>query len=95
MATQRLAHRPFEFPPDFGDRLTRFNEVSGLSCRGIASMLGVSPSRLGQWRNKCVLPSIDHLPLIAERIGLRQILMCHERDLPEGCDLEGMRQGGG
>ena len=101
MGTQRLVHRPFEFefPPDFPERLTRFKEASGLSWRAIARMLGVSPSRLRQWRNKGVLPSIDHLFLlmtIAESMGLRDgILMCPDRDLPEGFDLEGARRSGG
>ena len=100
MGTQRMVHTPFEFefPPDFGERLTSFKEASGLSWRAIARMLGISPSRLRQWRNKGVLPSIDHyclLLLIAERIGLREILMCHERDLPEGFDLEEMGRGAG
>ena len=64
MGTQRMIHRPFEFefPPDFPERLTRFKEASGLSWRAIARMLGVSPSRLRQWRNKGVLPS--HRPLL-------------------------------
>ena len=90
-----MDHRPFEFefPPDFSDRLTRFKEASGLSWRAIARMLGVSPSRLRQWRNKGVLPSIDHLfllLLVAERMGIREILLWHERDLPGGFDLDGM-----
>ena len=97
MGTQRLVHRPFEFefPPDFPERLARFKEASGLSWRAIARMLGVSPSRLRQWRNNGVLPSIDHLfllLLIAERMGHRKILMWHERDLPEGFDIDGMRR---
>lgn len=97
MGTQRMVHQPFEFefPNDFPDRFTRFKEASGLSWRAIARMLGVSPSRLRQWRNKGVLPSIDHLfllLLIAERMGLRDILMCPDRDLPESFDLEGMRR---
>ena len=92
-----MDHRPFEFefPTDFGERLTHFKEASGLSWRAIARMLGVSPSRLRQWRNKGVFPSIDHLfllLLIAERIGLREILMYHERDLPGGFDLEEIRR---
>ena len=100
MGTQRMVHQPFEFefPTDFGERLTHFKEASGLSWRAIARMLGVSPSRLRQWRNKGVLPSIDHyclLLLIAERMGLREILMWHERDLSEGFDLEGTRPQGG
>ena len=100
MGTQRLVHRPFEFefPPDFPERLTRFKVASGLSWRAIARMLGVSPSRLRQWRNKGVLPSIDHLFLlmtIAESMGLREIFMCPDRDLPESFDLEGARRSGG
>ena len=96
MGTQRLVHRPFEFefPPDFPERLTRFKEASGLSWRAIARMLGVSPSRLRQWRNRDVLPNVDHLfllLLIADYMGLRKILMCRERDLPEGFDLEELR----
>ena len=98
MGTQRLVHRPFEFdfPPDFPARLTRFKEASGLSWRAIARMLGVSPSRLRQWRNKDVLPSLDHfclLLLIAERMELRKILLWHERDLPQDFDQKGMRPG--
>ena len=97
MGTQRMVHRPFdfEFPPDFPDRLTRFKEASGLSWRAIARMLGVGPSRVRQWRNKGVLPSIDHfclLLLIAERMGLREILLWHERDLPEEFAPEDMRR---
>ena len=96
MGTQRRVHQPFEFefPSDFPDRLTRFKEASGLSWRAVARMLGVSPSRLRQWRNKGVLPSLDHyclLLLVAERMGLREILIWHERDLPRGFDLEGSR----
>ena len=99
MGTQRMVHRPFEFefPPDFADRLTRFKEASGLSWRAIARMLGVDPSRLRQWRNKGVLPNLDHfclLLLIAERMGLREVLLWHELDLPEDFDPEAMRYGG-
>lgn len=98
MGTQRMVHRPFEFefPPDFPDRLTRFKEASGLSWRAIARVLGVSPSRLRQWRFKGVLPSADHLFLlltIADSMGLRdEILMCPDQDLPRNFDLDGMRR---
>lgn len=94
MGTQRQVHRSFRcvFPPDFPERLELFKEASGLSWRAIARMLGVSLHRLRQWRNKGVAPSPAHLFLlltIAEGIGLRDgILMCPERDLPEGLDLE-------
>ena len=98
MGVQRLDHRPFEhdFPPDFPERLARFKEASGLSWRAIARLLGISPSRLRQWRNKGVAPSHDHLFLlltIAESVGLRDgVLMCPDRDLPEGFDLEDLRR---
>ena len=90
MGTQRRVHRPFRyvFPPDFPERLERFKEASGLSWRAIARMLGVRLDRLRQWRNKGVAPSPAHLFLlltIAENMGLRDdILMCPDRDLPDG-----------
>ena len=98
MGTQRRVHRPFRcvFPPDFPERLERFKEESGLSWRAIARMLGVRLDRLRQWRNKGVAPSPAHLFLlltIADSMGLRDgILMCPERDLPEGFDPEAMRR---
>ena len=94
MGTQRRVHHPFRyvFPTDFPERLELFKEASGLSWRAIARLLGVSLHRLRQWRNKGVAPSPTHLFLlltIAESMGLRDgILMCPERDLPEGFDLE-------
>ena len=38
-------------PEDFGRRLERLKELSGLSWRGLGRALGVDPKRLGQWRN--------------------------------------------
>jgi len=38
-------------PEDFGRRLERLKELSGLSWRALGRMLGVDPKRLGQWRN--------------------------------------------
>ena len=38
-------------PEDFGQRLERLKELSGLSWRGLGRALGVDPKRLGQWRN--------------------------------------------
>ena len=101
MGTQRRVHRPFRyvFPPDFPDRLERFKEASGLSWRAIARMMGVSLHRLRQWRNKGVAPSPAHLFLlltIAESMGLRDgVLMCPERDLPEGLGPEELRRSRG
>ncbi len=37
-------------PEDFGRRLERLKEASGLSWRGLARALGVDPKRLGLWR---------------------------------------------
>ena len=37
-------------PDDFGRRLERLKEYSGLSWRGLARALGVDHKRLGQWR---------------------------------------------
>ena len=38
-------------PEDFGRRLERLKDASGLSWRGLGRALGVDPKRLGQWRN--------------------------------------------
>ena len=89
-------YRPveYDFPPDFPERLALFKEASGLSWKAIARLLGVSLHRLRQWRNKGAAPSHTHLFLlltIAGAMGLRDgILMCPDRDLPEGFDLEGL-----
>ena len=37
-------------PEDFGRRLERLKEASGLSWRGLARALGVDPKRLSHWR---------------------------------------------
>ena len=37
-------------PEDFGRRLERLKEASGLSWRGLGRALGVDPKRLGLWR---------------------------------------------
>ena len=43
-------------PRDFGLRLERLKEASGLSWRGIAKALGVDPKQLRMWRKKGVEP---------------------------------------
>ena len=97
MGVQQRVHRPFEyvFPADFPERLARFKEASGLSWRSLARLLGVSPYRLREWRYS-TLPSPTHLFLlltIAEGMGLRDgVLMCPDRDVPEGVDLEALRR---
>ena len=37
-------------PDDFGRRLERLKEASGLSWRGLARALGADPKQLGRWR---------------------------------------------
>ena len=98
MGTQQRVHRPFEcvLPADFPERLVRFKEASGMTWRSLARLLGVSPYRLRQWRKMGVAPSPAHLFLLltlAEGMGLRDgILMCPERDLPEGGDPKALRR---
>ena len=98
MGVQRRVHRPveFDFPSDFPGRLALFKEASGLSWKALARLLGVRPYRLWLWRERGVVPGSAHLFLlltIAERMGLRDgILMCPERDLPAGLDLEALRR---
>ncbi len=43
-------------PEDFGQRLERLKEASGLSWRGFAKALGVDPKQLRMWRKKSVEP---------------------------------------
>ncbi len=43
-------------PEDFGERLERLKEASGLSWRGFAKALGVDPKQLRMWRRKGVEP---------------------------------------
>ena len=84
------------FPPDFSERLELFLKMSGLSTRALARLLGVSPDRIRKWRKRGVAPGPAHLFLlftIGECMGLREgILMCPDRDLPEGVDLETLRR---
>lgn len=95
---QRRVHRyvEFDFPADFPERLAQFKDASGLSWRGIARALGVSPHRLRQWRNGRAVPGTAHLFLlltVAESMGLRDgVLMCPRRDLPECADLDVRRR---
>ncbi len=87
MGVKRQTQRPVRagFPPDFPERLERFQEVAGLSWRSLASMLGVTTYRLSLWRRGTV-PSGQHLFVLltlAESLGLRDGgLMQPERDLP-------------
>ncbi len=99
MGVQRRVHKPpvqCVLPADFSERVTRFQKASGLSTRGLARLLGVSPDRIRKWRTMGVAPSPAHLFLlltIAESMGLRDgILMRPDRDLPEGADPGSLRR---
>ena len=98
MGVQQRVYRPveFDFPKDFPERLKLFKEASGLSWKTLARLLGVRPYRLWQWREKGVAPSPAHLFLlltVAGAMGLRDgILMCPDRDLPKGVDLDALRR---
>ena len=63
-----------------------------MSWRSIARLLGVSPYRIREWRCRGVVPSSAHLfylLTLAESMGLRdRVLMCPDRDLAEGVDIE-------
>ncbi|MDE2932737.1 MAG: hypothetical protein OXS47_02565 [Chloroflexota bacterium] len=77
------------FPEDFGERLERFMQASGLGPRPLGRLVGVSPYRVREWR-RGVVPSWHYLArllTVAESMGLREILMCPDRDersRPEG-----------
>ena len=62
----------------------------------LARILGVSPYRLRQWRKRGVAPNSAHLfrlLTLAESMGLRDgILMCPDRDMPEGFDSNVLRR---
>ena len=48
---QTLSNRPPSFPDDFGARLERLKELSGLSWGEFAERLGVTQRGLTKWRN--------------------------------------------
>ena len=99
MGTKRNVHQPVRsaLPEDFPERLERFRAAARLSVKALARLLGVRPYRLREWRRGTV-PSGAHLFLLltlAEELGLRDgILMCPERDLPDGVDLSTPRKRG-
>ena len=50
---RRTGPQPLEsgvLPDDFGHRLERLKEASGLSWRGLARALGADPKQLARWR---------------------------------------------
>ncbi len=94
MGVQQRVHRPVkvDFPEDFPERLAHFKEASRMSWGSMARLLGVSPYRLREWRCKGVVPGsarLFYLLTLAESMGLRDgILMCPDRDVPDGVGLE-------
>lgn len=80
---------------DFGQRLGRFMQASGLGPRPLGRLLGVSSYRVREWR-RGVAPSgryLFRLLTLAEDMGLREILTCpHRGASSEGdCAWQGTR----
>ena len=71
-------------PEDFGQRLERLKEASGLSWRGMAKALGVDPKQLLRWR-KGVEPlrGSDALDLPLRKPVARRPGNPHRRGLPD------------
>lgn len=68
---------PSRFPPDFPDRLERFNKAAGLSWRGLARRLRVSVRCVWRWK-KGTKPDPGHLFSLfdlAAEMGLLHILL--------------------
>ena len=64
---QRI-RRPF--PKDFPERLEWLKELSGLSWRGVAREVGVTPSRVTGWRSGRVPEGFALLNLIRFSLGV-------------------------
>ena len=98
LGVQRRVNRPVRlvFPEDFPQRLDRFKEASGMSWRRLALLLGISTYRLREWRFRRVIPGSAHLfclLTIAEALELRDgVLMCPDRDVPDGMGLKEFSQ---
>lgn len=72
-------------PEDFGKRLERFMQVSGLGPRPLGRLVGVSPYRVREWR-RGVIPSwhyLSKLLTVAEGLGLREILIPAAREMSD------------
>ena len=87
MGRQGRVHRVVTpaFPSDFPARLERFKVAGGFSWRSLARRLGVTPYRLREWRRGTV-PGSTHLFVLltlADQVGLRETLMCPDRDMPQ------------
>lgn len=67
---------------EFGDRLRRLRTSQGLTVRGLAQRVGVSPSYISQLENKECSPSFSVLKKIAEVLGTT-VSTLTEDGLPE------------
>ncbi len=62
MPRQRTQYRrrTYDFPDDFPERLKRFQEESKLPWAEIIRRLGTHPETVRRWRDKDVLPNVEH-----------------------------------
>jgi len=67
---------------EFGDRLRKIRTSQGLTVRGLAQKVGVSPSYISQLENKECSPSFSVLKRIAEVLGTT-VTSLTEDGLPE------------
>ena len=99
MGRQRRIYQPvyYEFPRDFPDRLGRFKKETGLTWNALARRLGVNPYRLREWRRGTVPDSTNLFILLtlAEKLGLRGILMCPEMDMCDQAESQYVEQATG
>lgn len=80
MATEELSwikeNRPPPFPDDFGERLERLKELTGLSWGGFAALLDVTGTGLRKWRRGAPPSGLYFWAIL--RVA---------RDMPGGYDL--------
>ena len=72
-------------PEDFGKRLERFMQASGLGPRPLGRLVGVSPYRVREWR-RGVVPSghyLLRLLTVAESLELRHMLIWPDQPLSD------------
>ena len=68
-----LNNRPPPFPEDFGERLERLKELTGLPWGEFAERLGVTQRGLAKWRNGGP-PSMS---MVSENVRLSGQRKCH------------------
>ena len=84
----------YEFPQDFPDRLERFKEATGLTWNALVRRLGVNPYRLREWRKGTIPDSTNLFILLAlaDKLGLRGILMCPKMDMCDQAESQYVEQ---